>query len=141
MLEVPQVFGDGSGKVAHIYQIRLVQPGGHEIQFDHVMAGLSGDLRCKFGRHLFAAQMIDLDRDACLFGELLDLLFEFRIGRRDIIGSRQDIDLAFLRMNSRGMVQRQHSTQASTDTKGRTEKLTTSYCLSCNILFGVLDHD
>jgi hypothetical protein len=108
LLEVPQVFGDGSGKVTHIYQIRLVQRGGHEIQFDHVMAGLSGDLRCKFGRHLFAAQMIDLDRDACLFGELLDLLFEFRIGRRDIIGSRQDIDLSRFGMNGGGLVQRQN---------------------------------
>jgi hypothetical protein len=33
----PQVFGDCPGEVTDIYQIRLMQPGGHGIQLDNVM--------------------------------------------------------------------------------------------------------
>ena len=69
------------------------------------MPGLCCNLRRKFGRHLFATQMIDLDRGTCLFSKFLDLLFEFLIRGWGLIGRRQHLKLALLRLDGRRLVQ------------------------------------
>jgi len=49
--------------------------------------------------------MIDLDRGTCLFSKFLDLLFEFLIRGWGLIGRRQHLKLALLRLDGRRLVQ------------------------------------
>ena len=84
--------------------------------------------------------MIDLDRGTCLFSKFLDLLFEFLIRGWDLIGRRQHLKLALLRLDRRGLVQRQNSCQPYCNTQTSAEELTASHRMPCWIVESVPDH-